>query len=112
MLRAGLAVLAVLGLSAVATASEMDREFKPSTKPKTGTLAPTALASTPMPASELDEESPTQACRWYHRGWGGWGWRGGWGWGGGWRGGWGRPWGWGWGVGYGWGRPWGWGGCW
>jgi hypothetical protein len=110
--------LAALLMAGPALAGELDREYSGK---KTGSPAVSGKSSSPSNnaalaqrqsgtenarASELDEESPTQAYR--RGGWGG-GWRGGWG--GGWRGGyWGgyR----GWGGYYGWRRPWGgyWGG--
>lgn len=119
MWRSLMGLMAALALSTPAWAGEMDRD---GAKPAKSIVTSPVVAAM-SPATELDQESPTQTCcRWR---WGGWGWRGGWGvgWGGGWGGGWYRPWGgWGWNVGFyrpwgwygGWGRPWGWGGgyCW
>src|SRR5438128_4370423 len=121
MLRLFTGLAAVALMAGPALAGELDGEFAGK---KNG--SPVVTAKTPSPstnaalakeqsaadkakASELDQESPTQAYR--RGGWGG-GWRGGWG--GGWRGGWGGGWGGyyrGWGGYYGWRRPWGyWGG--
>ena len=118
-------VLMVAILTAVpAWAGELDKEFisQPNKAAKAGGQkdrpAATQLSdvkAATAKASELDDESPTQAYRGgWGRGSGGWG-RGWGGWGRGW-GGWGRGWG-GWGGGWygyrgwGWGRGWsGWGG--
>lgn len=66
MIRSALCTLMLLGFASAAAADELDREFAPKTEP-----APAALAVAAPAGSELDQESPDQACHW----------RGGWGYG-------------------------------
>jgi len=108
------ALVVVLSLATLATAGELDREFKSSDikAPATTPQATPGSVTANLFTTELDDESPTQAG---HGHWGG----GHWGHGGGWGhhgwGGWGHHhshWGWGVGIGVGWGGwgGWGWGG--
>ena len=66
MIRSALCTLMLLGFASAVPADELDKEFAP----KTG-ASPTALATATPGGSELDQESPAQACHW----------RGGWGYG-------------------------------
>src|SRR6187200_1235243 len=103
------ALAAVLSLATLASAGELDREFKSNDSKPPATTPPATPGSVTasLLATELDDESPTQAG---HGHWGGghghWGHGGGWG-----HGHWGHGghshWGWGVGIGVGWG---GWGG--
>jgi hypothetical protein len=102
-----IALAVVWGLATPGFAGELDREFKGSDAKAPAAPQPSAKpAIEVVSGTELDDESPTQAGRYYG------GWRGGWGHGHGWGGGWGygRGWGWGASVGWGYGRGWGWGG--
>lgn len=116
MLRSILSLAFVAGLTLPLVAGEMDNDTTTKKTQPAATLGYGAV-NTATAASELDQESPTQAWRRY--GWGGWGcgYRGGWGygWGVGYRpyyGGWGwggyyRPYYGGWNVSFGYARPWG-----
>ena len=66
MIRSLICTLALVGFVSAASADELDKEFAA----KSPTASPAATATAPA-GSELDQESPTQACHW----------RGGWGYG-------------------------------
>jgi hypothetical protein len=66
MIRSLICTLALVGFVSAASADELDKEFTAQSAP-----APSGVTAVAPAGSELDQESPTQACHW----------RGGWGYG-------------------------------